>query len=284
MWLLTRPCSSRWALNNPHLSLHISPEERLTFSTQRKRGGRPKRPAHTIASVLSNLHLLLRVPSFARWPLTLRLFDREVHARWAGYLAGTGVEPLRATLDVVTDFKPAAVVEAEERRKEAARRRMVEDLEEDEEAEEAEEEPEGPKWGVHALPLDYTSLAPYLEKGQSVTTFEREGSCVVCLQHLEHDKGLYAICSNGECEGVGHVDCWSRHLLHQQGEQDDMVLPVEGRCPKCDGVVRWGDMMRELTMRVRGQKEVEKVLKRSRRAAGVAKPKAKGKAKAKSDA
>lgn len=281
--VLTRPCSCRWALNNPHLSLHISPEERLTFSTQRKRGGRPKRPAHTIASVLSNLHLLLRVPSFARWPLTLRLFDRDVHARWAGYLAGTGVEPLRSTLDVVTDFKPAAVVEAEERRKEAARRRMVEDLEEDEEAE-AEDEPEGPNWGVHALPLDYTPLAPYFEKGQNVTTFEREGSCVVCFQHLEHDKGLYAICSNGECEGVGHVDCWSRHLLHQHGEHGDMVLPVEGRCPKCDGVVRWGDMMRELTMRVRGQKEVEKVLKRSRRAAGVAKPKAKGKAKAKPDA
>lgn len=204
------------------------------------------------------------MPSFARWPLTLRLFDREVHARWAGYLASA--EPLRGTLEVVTDFKPAAAVEAEARRKEAARRKVLED--EDGEGGEGEEEPEGPKWGIHALPLDYTPLAPYLEKGQNVTTFEREGNCVVCLQHLEHDKGLYAICSNGECEGMGHVDCWSRHLLHQKGEDDGMVLPVEGRCPKCDGVVRWGDMMRELTLRMRGgQKEVQKVLKRSRRAA-----------------
>lgn len=226
------------------------------------------------------------MPSFARWPLTLRLFDREVYVRWARYLAGAGVEPLRPTLEVVTDFKPVSVMEAEAREEEAARLRVIEDSEEDGEGQGSGEETEGPKWGVHALPLDYAPLAPYLEKGQNVTTFEREGSCVVCLQHLEHDKGLYAICSNGECEGMGHVDCWSRHLLHQQGENDDMVLPVDGRCPKCDGVVRWGDMMRELTLRVRGKKEVEKVLKKSRRAAGVAKSKAKpkGKAKAKAEA
>lgn len=224
------------------------------------------------------------MPSFARWPLTLRLFDRGVYVHWARYLAG--VEPLRGSLEVVTDFKPVAVAEAEARKKQASRESLLEDLDEDEDGEEDEKELEDPKWGVHALPLDYAALAPYLEKGQNVTTFEREGNCVVCLQHLEHDKGLYAICSNGECEGVGHVDCWSRYLMHQQGEDDGTVLPVEGRCPKCSGEVRWGDMMRELTLRVRGQKEVDKVLKRSRRAAGVAKSKAnpKGKAKAKADA
>ncbi|KAJ0116995.1 GIY-YIG catalytic domain-containing protein [Diaporthe amygdali] len=278
----------RWALNNPHLSLHISPEDRLSFSTQRKRNGQPKRPMHTIASILSNVHLLLRVPSFARWPLTLHMFDQGVHARWEKYLAGTGVEPLQKTLEVVTDFKPAAVVGAEARQKEAAERAASDsvDKESDEEAKGDEEEPEGPKWGIHTLPLDYAPLAPYLEKGQNVTTFEREGNCVVCLQHLEHGKGLFAICPNGECEGMGHLDCWSRHLLHQQGDSDGNVLPLEGRCPKCDGAVRWGDMMKEMTLRVRGQKEVDKVLKKSRRAAGLTKAKAKtkGKAKAKADA
>ncbi|KAG8158990.1 hypothetical protein KVR01_011433 [Diaporthe batatas] len=274
-----------WALNNPHLSLHISPEERLSVSTQRKRNGMPRRPTHTISSVLSNLHLLLRVPSFARWPLTLRLFDREVYVRWARYLASDGVEPLRATLEVVTDFKPAAVLEAEAKRKEAGQRRgLVDGSNGDGEVEGDEEGPEGPAWGIHALPLDYTPLAPYLDKGQDVTTFEREGDCVVCLQHLEHGKGLFAICPNAECEGMGHVDCWSRHLLHQHGEQDGAVLPVDGPCPKCSSPVKWGDMMRELTLRTRGQKEVERILKRHRRAIAKSQPKAKGKAKAKAKA
>lgn len=140
----------------------------------------------------------------------------------------------------------------------------------------------GPKWGIHALPLDHSPLATYLEKGQNIVTFEQEGTCVVCRQHLGHDKGLYAICSNGQCEGVGHLDCWSRHLLQQQGEQDNdtVLLPMEGRCPKCDGTVRWGDMMKELTIRTRGQKEVDKILRKHRKANGVTKIKAKAKAKA----
>jgi structure-specific endonuclease subunit SLX1 len=248
---------------------------------------------HSIKAILSNLHLLLRVASFARWPLTLRLFDREVHVQWTRYLGSDGVEPLRATLEVVTDFKPAAVLEAEAKKEGVTRQRLLENREDHEESDhEGEEEPEGLEWGIHALPLDYAPLAPYLEKGRNVTTFEREGRCVVCFQHLEHDKGLYAICPSGECEGMGHLDCWSRYLLHQQGEDDGTLLPVDGRCPKCSGAVKWGDMMRELTLRIRGQKEVEKVLKRSRRIAGVAKPmakpmakpKAKRKRKAKADA
>ncbi|KUI52569.1 Structure-specific endonuclease subunit SLX1 [Cytospora mali] len=284
-----------WALNNAHLSLHISHEERLTVSTQRKRNGQPKRPPHTITSILSNLHLLLRVPSFSRWPLKLHLFDRDVFARWEKYCAASGVEPLRKTLEVVTDFKPLAVEEAEARKegiaeasqkkkkktttttkKEKQEAKLSEEAETTEEEEEkAGDEATGePEWGVHALPLDYTPLAPYLEKGQDINSFEREGDCIVCQQQLEHDKGLYAICSNGECEGVGHLDCWSRHLLHQQGDSaDEVILPMEGRCPKCSGVVRWGDMMRELTLRVRGQKEVEKILKKSRRANGISKAK-----------
>lgn len=145
------------------------------------------------------------------------------------------------------------------------------------------EKPTGPKWGIHALPLDHYPLATYLDKGQNITTFEQEGMCVVCHEHLEHDKGLYAICSNGECEGVGHLDCWSRHLLQQQGEHanDAVLLPTEGRCPKCDGAVRWVDMMKELTLRTRGQKEVDKILRKHRKATGVTKTKANRKAKAK---
>ncbi|ROW02721.1 hypothetical protein VSDG_01746 [Cytospora chrysosperma] len=286
-----------WALNNAHLSLHISHEERLTKSTKRKRNGQPKRPPHTITSILSNLHLLLRVPSFARWPLKLHFFDKDVFARWGRYSAGSGVEPLRRTLEVVTDFKPAGVQEAgvqkegaEERQKMPATKASttkknkgaksnVENEALEEEEKEADEATEQPEWGVHGLPLDHSPLAPYLEKGHDISTFEREGNCVVCQQELEHDKGLYAICSNSACEGVGHLDCWSRHLLHQrdEGDADGVILPMEGQCPKCSGLVSWSDMMKELTLRLRGQKEVEKILKKRRRAnAIITKVKSKG--------
>lgn len=139
--------------------------------------------------------------------------------------------------------------------------------------EESAEKLAGPKWGIHALPLDHYPLATYLEKGQNITNFEQEGTCVVCHSHLDHDKGLYAICSNGECTGMGHLACWSRHLLEQSGEHnnDTVLLPTEGHCPKCRGTVRWGDMMKELTLRTRGQKEIDKILKKHGKVTGLTK-------------
>ncbi|KAJ4423794.1 Slx4p interacting protein [Gnomoniopsis sp. IMI 355080] len=270
-----------WALNNPHLSLHITHEERISISTQRKRNGQPRRPPHNITSILSNLHLLLRVPSFSRWPLTLHFFDKDVHTKWRKHCTTPGLEPLRRTLQVVTDFAPTAAeaFAARTNAKPLDERWSSDDSASERGDEGPIEKSAEPKWGVHALPLDHYPLATYLDKGQNITTFEQEGMCVVCHEHLEHDKGLYAICSNGECEGMGHLDCWSRHLLQQQEENDNdaVLLPMEGRCPKCDGPVRWGDMMKELTLRTRGQKEVDKILRKHRKATGVAKNKAKAK-------
>ncbi|TDZ35703.1 Structure-specific endonuclease subunit SLX1 [Colletotrichum spinosum] len=163
-----------WALTNPHLSLHIPSASRITVSTSLKKNGRPRRPRSSITSILSNLQLLLGVPSFCRWPLTLHFFAQEVHAAWKS-VSATSSLPLRKSFNIVTDFgpDPAAAPAGE---------------------------PPAP-WGIHALPLDHAPLKPYVEKGQSITAFEREGSCVVCHGDLPHGQGLLAICSNDHCEG-----------------------------------------------------------------------------------
>ncbi|KDN69266.1 putative GIY-YIG catalytic domain-containing protein [Colletotrichum sublineola] len=224
-----------WALTNPHLSLHIPSASRITVSAGVKRNGHPRRPRASLSSILSNMQLLLSVPSFCRWPLTLHFFAKDVHKAWLLSSASTA-EPLRNTLDVVTDFGP--------------------DL--------AASSSDDAVWGIHALPLDYTPIEEYVEKGQSITTFEREGNCVVCAEALPHGQGLLAVCPNEACEGVGHLSCWSRHMLRNEGEQQ-AVVPIQGRCPKCGGHVRWLDMMKELTLRERGAKEIDALLKKKKR-------------------
>lgn len=228
-------------MSNPHLSLHIPPESRITHATQRKRNGRHlKRPPHSQTSILSNLHLLLRVPSFSRWPLRLHFFAPDVHQAWVRWCSIAN-EPLRDTVEVVTDFVLSA----------------------DPGPEAGAADAPAPLGGIHSLPLDYAPMRSYVTKTNSIVSFEREGDCVVCGQHLPPGEGLYAVCPNDECEGVGHVTCWSKHLLG--GEEGDHVLPVSGKCPSCDGRVDWGGMMRELSLRMRGQKEVEKLLRKPRR-------------------
>lgn len=235
----------RWALANSHVSLHIPSEDRISVSTQRKKNGAPKRPRLGLVSVLSNLHLLLRVPSFARWPLTLHFFKKDVYKAWEGHEASVD-EPTAETLNIEADFGPEG-------------------------AEASSSQAETP-WGIHALPLDYKPLKDYAEKARGVFTFEREGSCVHCKGEMPPGKGLYAVCPNEECEAVGHLACWSQHVLDGDDKGKGAVVPVQGTCPSCKGWVRWGDMMKELTLRVRGPKEVDKLLK---------KRKAKAKAKAK---
>ncbi|KAI0532339.1 hypothetical protein GGR58DRAFT_490648 [Xylaria digitata] len=227
-----------WALNNPHISLHIPTDSRITVSTQRKRNGYPRRPPHNVKSIISNVHLLLRVPSFARWPLKLHFFDSEVHEVWAKYCDAAS-ESLRKTIPVCTDFAPDPSP-----------------------ADGSTSTEDSSPWGIHALPLDYAPMKNYVEKTQSLYTFEREGACVICSENLAHEEGLYATCSNALCEGTGHISCWSRHLL---GSNPEDILPISGSCPKCGGEVIWGDMMKEMSLRLRGQKEIDKLLKKPRK-------------------
>ncbi|KAK5630905.1 hypothetical protein RRF57_006620 [Xylaria bambusicola] len=226
-----------WALNNPHVSLHIPANSRITVATQRKRNGQPRRPRHSIKSIISNVHLLLRVPSFARWPLTVHFFAPEIYRAWITY-CDTATEPLRETIPVCTNFPPSS-------------------------ADEGTSTDEPSPWGIHALPLDYAPMKEYVEKTRSLYSFEREGECVICGERLEHGEGLYATCSNSLCEGTGHISCWSRHLLGSNPGED--IIPISGHCPKCEGKVTWGDMMKEMSLRIRGQKEVEKMFKKRRK-------------------
>lgn len=231
-----------WALTNPHLSLHIPSSSRITTSAGTKRNGHPKRPRHSLTSILSNLHLLLRVPSFARWPLNVHFFAPEVHEAWKKWCS-TANEPLRDTIHVLTDFRPSSSTST-------STSGNAENTSADMEAEQP--------WGIHALPLDYAPMKDYVTKTQSIYDFEREGDCVICKEHLEPGKGLYATCSHAGCEGTGHVACWSRHMLGKEVEED--IIPVTGHCPQCKGEVVWGDLMKEMSLRVRGKKEVEKLL------------------------
>ncbi|KAI0883082.1 uncharacterized protein GGS22DRAFT_167848 [Annulohypoxylon maeteangense] len=232
-----------WALTNPHTSLHIPTTSRISAAAGRKRNGHPKRPRHTMTSILSNVHILLRVPSFARWPLNVHFFDPEVYKAWKK-CCDTADGPLQDTTQILTDFGSSLSGPQET------------------EGSHSENESEQP-WGIHALPLDYAPMKDYVTKTKSIYDFEREGDCVVCREHLEPGQGLYATCSNASCEGTGHVSCWSKHILGK--EADENIIPISGHCPKCKGRVTWIDLMKEVSLRVRGAKEVEKLLKKPRK-------------------
>ena len=95
----------RWAWQNPHITTHIPSDSRISHSAGKKKSGHPKRPRHTVSSLLSNLHLLLRVSSFARWPLSLHFFSPDVYKAWLKWCK-SAAEPIQTTIAIIQDFPP----------------------------------------------------------------------------------------------------------------------------------------------------------------------------------
>jgi structure-specific endonuclease subunit SLX1 len=206
-----------------------------------KRSGQPKRPRHSVASLLSNLHLLLRVPSFSRWPLELRFFSENVYKAWLKWCK-TAAEPIRDSIKIIQDFPTS-------------------DTASDDGLDSPRIEKTNLAHGITALAVDYTKEKSHVEKGKNIVEFEREGACSICHSDLEHDAGLYTICPNLGCESVTHLTCLSQHFLK---DEEDELVPVKGQCPTCKAEIRWVNVVRELSLRLRGQKEVEKLLKGKR--------------------
>jgi structure-specific endonuclease subunit SLX1 len=107
------------------------------------------------------------------------------------------------------------------------------------------------------LEIGYADQKSYVEKGREVVEFEREGRCTLCREDLEHGAGMYTICPNAGCESVTHLTCLGKHFV----EGEDSVVPIKGNCPSCNAELLWVDVVKELTLRMRGQNEVEKLLK-----------------------
>lgn len=96
-----------------------------------------------------------------------------------------------------------------------------------------------------------------------MVSFERQGQCIHCNKEMQPNQGLYAMCPNDGCEAMGHLDCWSKHAL--ASDEPAAILPNGCKCPSCSGEIRWGDMVKELSLRTRGPGEVEKLLLKKKR-------------------
>ncbi|KAJ8070901.1 hypothetical protein OCU04_001260 [Sclerotinia nivalis] len=232
-----------WAWQNPHITHHIPPSSRISHATQKKRSGHPKRPRHSIQSLLSNLHILLSVPSFSRWPLEVRFFSPDVHKAWIKSSKGA-IEPLRNSLPNITNFPSAEQIVTDSKGGETT----------------------SGHHGIEALKVAYEDMKPHLEKGKKLFNPDMKEACEICNQDLQHNSGLHTLCPNTDCGTITHMTCLSRYFL--QGEKnkqlDELLVPIKGVCPSCKMEVRWNDLVKELSLRVRGQQVVEKLLKPKR--------------------
>ncbi|XP_025049740.1 structure-specific endonuclease subunit SLX1-like [Alligator sinensis] len=67
------------------------------------------------------------------------------------------------------------------------------------------------------------------------------GTCQLCEGHFQGEVDAPLRCIQPGCPLTAHPPCLARHFLKDEPHQ---LLPVEGCCPCCNTLVRWGDLIR----------------------------------------
>ncbi|KAI9723004.1 MAG: hypothetical protein M1812_001453 [Candelaria pacifica] len=246
-----------WAWQNTHITRRIPPEQRITAAyskvTKSSRTGRtrrkPARPRMSLTDKLSNLHLLLRVHSFARWPLEARFFSEDVYdvwKRWAERVDGQIRDGIKISLDV----KPTSSTESELPDKNAVCSQAR-----------SKSKIAVGKGGLEGLDLSYGLLKAPVEKGLFMLADGEDINCGVCNTPIGHDAKSALLCPERGCILVSHLTCLSKTFLAQEGVEG-AIVPTEGNCPGCNAKQKWVDLVKGRSLRTRGQTEVEKMMKK----------------------
>ncbi|KAF2090699.1 hypothetical protein K490DRAFT_71059 [Saccharata proteae CBS 121410] len=231
-----------WAWQNTHLTRHIPTEDRITQSRMQVRVSprsgkarkRPARPRASLTDKVANLHLLLRVKSFTRWPLHVRFFADDVHTVWEGWQKQT---PFKLRADIP--------IHLENMKTDLTTMGVSDDLDF--------------ARGIHALDVTYNDRKAQLEQTRSL--LEVKGHrCGVCKKAVRPKKVLAVVCPEQDCQTISHLTCLSKHFLLEDRNKDAMI-PLEGHCPGCNKRLEWATMAKDLSLRVRGEREVEDLFK-----------------------
>ena len=241
-----------WAWQNTHATRHIQREvrdARLEELQRNKKGSPSKRkskPPMSLEARLKNLHHLLGVQSFNRWPLHVRFFASDVFGMWEKYTAKMAPR-LRDT--VVVRLTPAELPAS------------------------STTTPTDPTTGdqvfrvpqiIQAIPVAYEDCKSYVEQAKSIFKEANSHSCGICRSKLDAARTLTVVCPLESCRATSHMSCLATRFLAEESNRDSLI-PIKGTCLRCRTPLNWSTLMKELSLRTRGQKEVEAMFKPKRR-------------------
>ncbi|KAI9781213.1 MAG: Slx4p interacting protein [Candelina submexicana] len=205
----------------------------------------------SLTDKLSNLHLLLRVHSFARWPLEVRFFSEDVYNVWKRWAERVDSR-IRNGIKISLDLKQVSSTEPE----------LLDGTPGSSQARSKARVTTG-KEGLEGVSVSYDPLKDSVEKGLFMLADGESVDCGVCKVSMGRDPSSALLCPERGCRMVSHLTCLSKTFLAQE-ENEGAIVPTEGRCPGCNARQKWVDLVKERSLRTRGKREVEKLMKKPR--------------------
>lgn len=118
------------------------------------------------------------------------------------------------------------------------------------------------KGGVEGVDATYARYQSVFEKGKFILDIGDGQRCEVCKEGIDTGTDLFTLCTASGCTSLSHVNCLSAYFLGDTASSQ--IMPDTGRCPGCKQEVHWSELMRVASLRIRGEKEVQKLLKKKR--------------------
>ena len=207
----------------------------------------------SLVDKLSNLHLLLRIPSFARWPLNVRFFCEDVHQAWQKWSGGWEGD-IRSGIKIIVDTQQPMSLNPETN---MAENTLIKG--------EGNEEHRGDagKGGIGGIDSTYAPLKPHLEKSLFLLAESESNRCSICTETIQVSTVTTVVCPKDDCRTASHLTCLSKKFLGEEG-QGELLVPTNGHCPGCHTHTQWVDLVKELSLRMRGKKEVTQLMRKPR--------------------
>lgn len=118
--------------------------------------------------------------------------------------------------------------------------------------------------GVDGLDVGYGSMKGYVEKSLFLLAEGEATICAVCTKELGTSATTAVVCPNEGCRTASHSTCLAKRFLVEDGSNGP-VVPTSGSCPSCNAALNWIDLVREMSLRIRGEKEVVQLMREPRR-------------------
>ena len=237
-----------WAWQNTHATRHIERDVRDARLEELQKGRknpspvkRP-RPPMSLEARLKNLHHLLGVGSFSRWPLHIRFFAQDVFTQWEKHIS-----KMKTTLrkDITIRVTPAELPKLAPDVQSEMRTHFIPEI-------------------IRAIPVAYEDCKTHVEKSKMMLGDDQKRVCGVCKEDVSPDTSLVLVCPVETCHAVSHMACMSQKFLAEESNIDAFI-PVQGTCPSCRSSLRWSDLMKELSLRMYGEEELKVMFKTKRK-------------------
>lgn len=207
---------------------------------------KPSAQARSLTDRITNLNILLRARSFGRWPLSVRFFAADVQRVFNAInekMESNLARHVEMTLDkhAYDHYEKLVTTTIVAPNSDAIEQLSLH--------------------GVEKLDFGYTTMKEYVEKSKTILAGDNL-SCAACTGPIRKNHDLLLVCEHTSCHGVTHMGCLSRHFTQSEPGGSRHLLPINGKCPKCKKPSRWQTLVKELSLRTRGEKELALIFKK----------------------